>query len=96
MTVGHTVGTKGQIVVAKAIRDQLGVQPGWQVFQQVVGGHVELYFLPPRHRRSLRGILAPHIKRHITTDEEWEQARAAAAEAWAKDAEAFLTSPDAT
>lgn len=52
------VGTKGQIVIAKEIRDELGIEPGWTAFQQVVDGHVEVYFLPPKHTRSLYGILA--------------------------------------
>ncbi|HLI50837.1 MAG TPA: AbrB/MazE/SpoVT family DNA-binding domain-containing protein [Thermomicrobiaceae bacterium] len=52
------VGTKGQIVIAKEIRDELGIEPGWTAFQQIVDDHVEIYFLPPRHNRSLYGILA--------------------------------------
>lgn len=44
MTQAQVVGTKGQVVVEKAIRDQLGVKPGWQVMQRLVDGHVGLYF----------------------------------------------------
>ena len=58
----HKVGTKGQLVIQKEIRDKLGIQPGWLSVQTVVGNHVELRFLPPEHTRSLRGALADHIK----------------------------------
>lgn len=64
------VGTKGQIVIAKEIRDELGIEPGWTAFQQVVDGHVEVYFLPPKHNRSLGGVLAPYIKRSMPASEE--------------------------
>ena len=76
------MGPKGQVVIAKEIRDQLGIQPGWQAVQHVVDGHVRLDFLPPRHNRSLAGILRPYIKRTIgPTDEDWQRARE---EAWAQ------------
>lgn len=83
----HVVGTKGQVVVEKAIREQLGVKPGWQVMQRVVDGHVELHFLPPRHNRSLAGVLKPHLKRHLLTDEDWAEAREEAATAMALEKE---------
>lgn len=60
--MAHRVGTKGQVVIQKEIRDKLGIQPGWLSVQAVVGNHVELRFLPPEHTRSLRGALADHIK----------------------------------
>jgi AbrB family looped-hinge helix DNA binding protein len=53
----HLVGTKGQVVIAKEIRAQLGIHPGWLAVQRVVGDHVEIRFLPPEHERSLAGIL---------------------------------------
>lgn len=73
------VGNKGQITIEKEIRDALGVQPGWRAVQRLVNGRVELQFLPPRHRRSLRGILGnPHGVR-LESDEEFQ---AAVARAW--------------
>jgi AbrB family looped-hinge helix DNA binding protein len=51
------VGTKGQIVISKEIRDQLGIEPGWRGVQRVVDGKVEIRFVPPPHRNSLRGCL---------------------------------------
>jgi len=78
------VGPKGQVVIAKEIRDELGIAPGSEAVQRIVEGHVELRFLPPRHNRSLRGILAPYVKRSIgPTDEDWRRARE---EAWASTA----------
>ena len=32
----HKVGSKGQVVIAKEIRDELGIQPGWLALQRVV------------------------------------------------------------
>jgi hypothetical protein len=61
------------------------------VFQRVVDGHLQLHFIPPRHNRSLAGILAPHTTRRIRTDEEWWQAKEEAAAAWAEEAMAHLT-----
>ncbi len=74
----HTVGPKGQVVIAKEIRERLEVRPGWKVLQRIVGDHVELYFLPPSSHRSLKGVLAPYLKRTVRP-EEWEKAKE---EAW--------------
>jgi len=58
----YRVGSKGQVVIAKRIRDRLGVEPGWVAVQKVVRDHMEIYFVPPSHRRSLKGVLGPHVK----------------------------------
>ena len=84
----HVVGTKGQIVIEKEIREQLGVEPGWLTVQRLVDGHVEVYFVPPEHDRSLKGILAPFTNRRIPP-EELEQARDAA---WEDAARAKMSS----
>ena len=55
------VGTKGQVVIDKAIRDQLGIAPGWRAYQTLDEGHVKIYFRPPPHNRSLLGVLREHI-----------------------------------
>jgi len=55
------VGSKGQVVIAKEIRDALGIVPGSLAAQRRVGSTVELRFLPPEHHRSLRGILARYV-----------------------------------
>ncbi len=49
------VGSKGQIVISKEIRDKIGNKPGWITLEQLVGEHVEVYFVPPEHSRSLKG-----------------------------------------
>lgn len=71
------VGPKGQVVIEKEIRDRLGVQPGSLAVQRLVGDRVEIYFIPPPHRRSLRGVLAAEIGRRVAS-EVWEGAREAA------------------
>ena len=73
----HIVGAKGQVVISKEIRERLGIQPGWLTVQRLVDGHVEIYFVPPEHDRSLKGVLAPYTKRHVPL-EEWDRAREAA------------------
>ena len=73
--MAYVVGSKGQVVIAKEIRDRLGVEPGWTTLQRLVGDHVEVYFLPPERRRSLKGTLAPQLKARVAPGDEWEQAR---------------------
>lgn len=77
----YRVGAKGQVVIAKEIREKLGIQPNWRAVQRLVGDHVEIHFLPPPHRRSLKGILAPNIRRSVPAGPSWDQAREAA---WAQ------------
>jgi len=76
------VGSKGQVVIAKEIRDALGIVPGSLALQRRVGDAVELRFLPPEHHRSLRGILAPYVITAVSDEAE----RAAEEGAWADDA----------
>jgi len=70
----HVVGTKGQIVIAQALREQLGVEPGWLTVQRVVDDHLELHFIPPPHRESLKGTLSAHITRTVP-EEGWGRVR---------------------
>lgn len=74
----YLVGSKGQVVIAKEIRDRLGVQPGWIALQRLVEDRVEIYFLPPEHRKSLKGVFAGHVKATVSAGEEWDEARRAA------------------
>ena len=43
----NVMGAKGQVTIAKAIRERLGIGPGWTAVQHVVGEHVELHFVAP-------------------------------------------------
>ena len=70
----HVVGSKGQVVIAKDIREYFGVGRGWIALQRVVDDHVEIRFLPPEHRDSLKGSLAPYIKASVAP-EDWPEAR---------------------
>ena len=76
--MAYAVGLKGQVVIAKEIRERLGVKPGWATLQRLAGDHVELYFLPPEHRDSLKGSLARYVRVSVGPGQEWDEARAAA------------------
>ena len=49
----HRVGPKGQVVIPKDLRDELGIEPGDEVSFWLDGDHVALH--PTRHRPPLRG-----------------------------------------
>lgn len=61
------LGTKGQLVIEKPIRDQLGIRPGSLAIQRIVDDHVEIRFVPAEHERSLRGRLAEGRRRSVDT-----------------------------
>lgn len=76
----YKVGSKGQVVIEKAFRERLGVEPGWQAVQRLVDDHVEIYFVPPASTKSLKGTLAPPSGLSIGPN-EWADARDKAWEA---------------
>jgi antitoxin PrlF len=49
----HRVGAKGQVVIPKELRDELGIEPGDQVTFWRHGDHVAVR--PASRRRRLRG-----------------------------------------
>jgi bifunctional DNA-binding transcriptional regulator/antitoxin component of YhaV-PrlF toxin-antitoxin module len=55
------VGRKGQVVINRAIRRQLTIEPGWETIQRIVDGRVEITFLPPAPTGSMQGRLASYI-----------------------------------
>jgi bifunctional DNA-binding transcriptional regulator/antitoxin component of YhaV-PrlF toxin-antitoxin module len=79
--MSHVVGTKGQIVIEKGIRDRLGVEPGWVALQRLVDDHVEIYLIPPAHRKSLKGSLSRYTSVSVAQGDEWDKARESA---WAQ------------
>jgi AbrB family looped-hinge helix DNA binding protein len=78
--MSHRVGAKGQVVIAKEIRDELGIGPGWETIQRVVDGRVELAFVPPEHNRSLLGVLNAYADPNLL-ETDWHELREAAWEA---------------
>ncbi len=78
--MSNKVGQKGQVVISKKIRDELGVEPGSLTVQTVVDGHLEIHFFPPEHNRSLLGILAPFTNVVVQPGEDWAKAKE---DAWA-------------
>jgi len=66
------VGSKGQIVIAKEIRDKIGIKPGWLALERLIGDYVEVYFIPPEHNKSLKGSLNNYVNKHIKQDKEWD------------------------
>ncbi len=78
MTVASIVGTKGQVVIEKAIREALSLKPGDIAVQRLAGDHVEITFVESEHDRSLRGILSAAARRPVPV-EAWPKVRE---EAW--------------
>jgi hypothetical protein len=77
-------------MIAREIRDALGIVPGSLVLQRRVGDTVELRFLPPEHSRSLHGILAQYVTTTLSeTDERVAEETAWAADAVRRDEEAM-------
>lgn len=76
--MAYLVGQKGQVVIAKEIRDHLGIKPGWIAVQLLVGDRVEIRFFPAEHRRSIMGSLAKYTQGKVSPGGQWEEARQAA------------------
>ena len=53
-----TVGDRYQVVIERDARRELGISPGDRAVETVENGRLVITFLPPRHRRSLLGMLA--------------------------------------
>jgi bifunctional DNA-binding transcriptional regulator/antitoxin component of YhaV-PrlF toxin-antitoxin module len=85
--MAHLVGSKGQIVISKDIRDRLGVKPGWIALQSLERNRLVVHFLPAEHSRSLAGILSKYSMQGSANAEDWEQARQDAWEQAAREQE---------
>ena len=77
------VTTRGQITIERAAREALSVHPGMTAVQVVVGDHLEVYFIPAPHRRSLFGRLKAH---HAVNEEDWAAIRERASRSIAAEA----------
>ncbi len=67
----HRVGAKGQVVIPKDLRDELGIEPGDEVSFWLDGDHVAVQ--PAHRRRPLRGRfrssrLTTELERERTAD----------------------------
>ena len=71
------VGERGQITIAKAIREELGIYAGDETVQRVEDGRIVIEVIPGRHTRSLAGMLRDRV-RITPADESWEALRDAA------------------
>ncbi len=74
----HRVGPKGQVVIPKQLRDELGIAPGDEVSFWLHDDHVAVR--PATLRRPLRGRfrgedLAAELVRERTADRRREAAR---------------------
>ena len=82
----YRVGTNGQVVIAKKLRDRLGIKPGWLATQMVVDDHIKIYFTPPSHQRSLKGSLREYaVNAGIHAGQDWGEVRATAWTSTARD-----------
>ena len=73
--MANKVGTKGQVVIDKEIRDRLGIGPGWMALQRIVDDHVEIYFVEPEHNRSLLGSLKKFVDPEVVSGLSWDEIR---------------------
>lgn len=75
MTMTSQVSTRGQMTIDRVARKQLGVCPGMIAYQRVVDDHLEVYFLPGPHNRSLFGVLHREGEEpKVVTGEQLEEA----------------------
>jgi AbrB family looped-hinge helix DNA binding protein len=56
--MNHKVGTKGQVVIPKAIREEVGIKPGDEVAFEAQGAEVTLSRVddPERRAREIRAL----------------------------------------
>lgn len=75
----YKVGQNGEMYIRKELMEALGIGPDWIVLQRVVDDKLEVEFMPPEHRRSLRGSLSDFEGPGIPADADWGKIRD---EAW--------------
>ncbi|HEY7063752.1 MAG TPA: hypothetical protein VII06_19895 [Chloroflexota bacterium] len=77
------VNARGQITLDRAVCEALGVEPGIIAVQMLIDGHLEIYFAPVPHERSLFGVLAPQDSGPVP---DWDTLEERAAASIAADA----------
>lgn len=55
------LGPDGYIETSKELLDQLGARLGWRYSQRIVKGRLEIGFFPPKHNKSLAGVLKEYF-----------------------------------
>ncbi len=70
------LGADGRVLIPRAIRERIGIEPGWIARQRVVGAHVEIVFVPPDP--------GPLRSEAAVSPQEWHEAKE---RAWAEAAE---------
>ncbi|WP_430981066.1 AbrB/MazE/SpoVT family DNA-binding domain-containing protein [Thermalbibacter longus] len=50
------------------------MRPGWLAVQFLVGDHVEIYFVPPEHDRSLAGALRAYSSVALPDQQSFREA----------------------
>ena len=78
--MSNVVGERYQITIDKAVREELGIQPGDLAFERVEDGRLVIDFLPRPHNESMLGILKRYTDRPIEPITDW---RAVKERAWA-------------
>lgn len=73
------VGPEGQVTIERDIREALGVKPGWRAIQRRIGDQVVITFRPPKHHRSLLGVLSDPDAPKLESGEAFQ---AAVEQAW--------------
>jgi antitoxin PrlF len=54
----HKIGAKGQVVIPKAIREEIGIRPGDEVVFEPVGKEVRIHRLADERAERRKGIEA--------------------------------------
>lgn len=66
------VGAKGQAVIPKPIRDQMGIRPGDKVYFRIEEGRIIVE--KPDHGALLEAFLGAYEKRELPDRIDWDQA----------------------
>lgn len=68
----NKVGERYQITIDKAVREELGIQPGDRAVEWVEDGRLVIAFLPRPHNESMLGILKKYTNEPIEPITDWQ------------------------